>query len=174
MTANWLQAYLDEAVSKRLCVNIHCTTCGTLKFREGVLDALARATGQQRRQHIDWESRIEIAKALAEVTPDGSESWALEEAVRYLLVALRNGIPLGLRLELVLAESWAGHVLDRMKEHHAGRNEERRERAEFQRPANVQTRREEKKRLKQEQHHKRLVLKKERDRLWREHHEKAR
>jgi hypothetical protein len=37
MTSNWLEAYLLDAVSKKLCTKIHCTTCGALDFRRGVL-----------------------------------------------------------------------------------------------------------------------------------------
>jgi hypothetical protein len=59
-----------------------------------------------------------------------------------------------------------------MQAHSEQREHARRVHEAFQDPANVQKRREEKKRLKQEQHEKRLALKKERDRLWREKHEK--
>ena len=169
MTSKWLEAYLAEAVRKKLCTKIHCTTCGAMEFRRGVLSALSIATGQHPRQCFDRESAVEIARALAEVKPNGDAPLSLEDAVRCLLVDLWSGIPLlDNDIEALLAGSWAGDILGRMKTHHEAREAERRARDEFQSPAAVQKRREEKKRLKQEQHEKRLALKKERDRLWRE------
>jgi hypothetical protein len=53
-----------------------------------------------------------------------------------------------------------------MKVHHEAREAERRAHEDFQSPASVQTRREEKKRVKEDGHEKRLAIKKERDRLW--------
>lgn len=91
MTSNWLEAYLAEAVRKRLCTKIHCTTCGAQEFRRGVLDALSIATGRQPLQLLDRESAIEIAKALAGVSRNHDP---MEDAVRCLLVDLWSGIPL--------------------------------------------------------------------------------
>jgi hypothetical protein len=76
-------------------------------------------------------------------------------------------------IEVLLAGTWAGDILRGMKEHHEALEVERRARDEFQAPAAVQKRREEKKLLKQKQHEKRLALKQERDRLWREKNVKA-
>ncbi len=167
MTTNWLQAYLIEATRKNLCTQIYCTTCGAMEFRRGVLHALASATGQPPRQHFDRESSIEIARALSRVTPDDNALVSLEKAVRCLLFDLWSGIPvLDKDLEVLLAGSWAGDVLRRMKEHHEVRQAARREAAELQ--ANAPKRREEQQRFKQEQHEKQLAIKKERDRLWRE------
>ena len=170
MTSKWLEAYLAEAVRKKLCTKIHCTTCGALEFRRGVLDALSIATGRQPLQRLDRESAIEIAKALAAV----SRNHAMEDAVRCLLVDLWSGIPfLDRDIATLLDGSWAGNILHMMIKHHEARESDRRARDEFQSPAAVQKRRKEKKLLNQEQHEKRLALKKERDRLWREKHGKT-
>jgi hypothetical protein len=174
VTSKWLEAYLAEAVRKKLCTKIHCTTCGALEFRRGVLDALSIATGRQPLQRLDRESVIEIAKALAEVSQNHDTPGATEDAVRCLLVDLWSGIPLLDRdIAALLAGSWAGDILHMMNEHHEAREADRRARDEFQSPAAVQKRREEKKLLNQEQHEKRLALKKGRDRLWREKRGKA-
>ncbi len=170
MTTNWLQVYLIEAARKKLCTMIYCTTCGAMEFRLGVLHALTSATGQPPRQHFDRASSIEIARALSRVTPDDNALVSLEQAVRCLLFDLWSGISVlgnDLKyLEVLLAGSWAGDVLRRMKEHHEAQQAARRAAAELQ--ANALKRRGEQKRLKQEQHEKRLAIKKERDRLWRE------
>ncbi len=170
-TDNWLQSYLDESVRKNLCTQIHCTTCGAMEFRKGVFDFLMQARGQQLKNASEREKPVEIAKALAKVQPTSSDLLKFEEAIRCLLFDLCSGLPfLDNEIEAILSGSWAGDVLRRMQEHHKARQAVRRARAAFEAPENVQKRREEKKRLKQEQHQQRLVLKKERDRAWREKH----
>jgi hypothetical protein len=57
-----------------------------------------------------------------------------------------------------------------MEEHEQTVQAVRCAKAEFEDPVRVEQRREEKKRLKQEKHQKRLSLKAERDRLWRVAH----
>lgn len=169
MTPNWLQAYLLEAVGDTLCTKVHCTTCGAMEFRNGVLGALSMATGQPLRQHFDREANFEIARALAGVKPTADVPGNLEDAVRCILVDLWSGMPLlDNEIEAVLVGSWAGELLSKMKARHETREAERRAHEAFQDPSNVQKRREEKRRVNQEQHEKRLELKKERDRRWRE------
>jgi hypothetical protein len=169
MNLKWLEEYLVEAIGKKLCTKIHCTTCGAMEFRKGVLSALSVATAKPLRQHFDRGSNIEIARALAEVRPNGDASSDLKAAVECLLVDLWSGMPLlDNDIEVLLDGTWPGELLRTMKEHHEAREAERRAREEFQDRANVQKRREEKKRLNQEKHEERLTLKKERDRLWRE------
>ena len=168
MTPNWLKAYLVEAVGKNLCTKIGCTTCGAIKFRGGVLSALSMATGKPI-QYFDRETNIEIARALAEIKPTDDPTRDVEDAVRYLLVELWSGMPLLDReIEVMIVGTWAGEILGQMKAHYETRVAERRACEAFEDPINVQKRREEKKRLSQEQHKKRLALKKVRDRHWRE------
>lgn len=73
----------------------------------------------------------------------------------------------------MLADSWAGEILRKMLEHHEAVQARRRAKEEYVLPASVQARREEKKRLKQENHARRLELKKERDRIWHENNRKV-
>lgn len=71
------------------------------------------------RQHFDRESNIEIARALAEVKPNGDASGALKDAVECLLVDLWSGIPLlDKDIEMLLAGTWVGENLSSMKAHH--------------------------------------------------------
>jgi hypothetical protein len=167
MTSNWLQDYLGDAVARKLCTSIYCTTCGAMEFRQGVLDALAKATGRERCSRGDRECVIEVAKALAGVKPTAPP--LLEEAVRLVIFELRTGVPLLDReIKRLLAGSWAGEVLASMKTHYAAREAADRARAELEDPVKVQQRRDERKRLRREKHEQRLALKKERDRIWRE------
>lgn len=68
----------------------------------------------------------------------------------------------------LLGQGWGGDVLRRMQEHHRRVAAERSAKAEYEDPAKVQERREERKRVAQQRHEQRLALKKERDRIWRE------
>ena len=126
MTSNWLHAYVADAVRRNICTRIRCTTCGAMDLRMGVLDELTQATGRSPRQKWDREVVIEIASALAHVTPIGSERHTLVPAVRCLLFDCWSGMPLlDNDIEAVLTDSWAGDILRDMKKHHAAREVER-------------------------------------------------
>jgi len=71
-------------------------------------------------------------------------------------------------VEQLLAGSWAGDVLARMKAHHDAREKQRLEREAFEGPEGVRRRREER----QQRHRARLEAKRERDRQWHERHGK--
>lgn len=162
MSANWLQTYLEKAVERKLCTRIYCTTCGAMDFRRGVLRALGRHTGHPPLEYFDLVCALEIANALAGVTPPSDDASEFEAAARCLLFDLWSS---NQAIEARLSGSWAGGVLARMQGHQAATIAARRAREEFERGA--PGRREEERRLRQERHQARLVLKKERDRLWR-------
>jgi hypothetical protein len=173
MEDNWLQSYLTEALEKKYCIRAHCTTCGASEFKRGLLDALARASGEQQKLEFDGESILAIGRALAQVSPDLNERMSFEYIIRQLITMLWSDIPLfDNQLEDLLIGSYAGYILEAMKKHYAEEIKSRRQKEEYERPINAQKRHEEKKRLKQEQHQIRLSLKKERDRIWHEGHKK--
>lgn len=125
------------------------------------------------RRPLEREEGIRILKALAEVTPDddGEAAVAFERAVRFLLYYLWGSWVLGgVESEELLSGSWAGAVLQRMKAHHEAQRDAQRKFEELNTPAEIEKRREEKKRLKQERHESRLAKKKEHDRVWFEQH----
>jgi hypothetical protein len=76
-------------------------------------------------------------------------------------------------IQRILAGSWGGEVLHRMQEHHKARLEAQSVRDEYQDAGNFQKRREERKRLKAEQHQQRMALQKEHNRNWREKNQKS-
>ncbi len=174
--AGWLQDYLTGAVGRNLCTRIHCTTCGAIEFRQGLLSELTRVTSRQGLEKLDHRSAVEIARSLALVHPVGVARYRVEEAVRLVLFDIWYAVGEEARerdLGPVLAGTWAGSVLERMKAHHQERMEARRAFAESQDPERVRKKRDEKRRLRQEKHAERLALKKERDRIWRTKHEKG-
>lgn len=174
MTTSWLQAYLVEATSKKLCTKIHCTTCGAKAFRLGVLNALAESTGQPSKAAYDQEACVEVARALSTLSPDGTSQREVADAVRCILADICTGIPLlDMEVGRLFADSWAGEILRKMLEHHEAVQATRRAKEEYDSPASVQARREEEKRIKQENHARRLELKKERDRIWHENNRKV-
>jgi len=169
MSDHWLQAYLDESVHKKVCTKISCTTCGARQFRLGLLNALSHTTGHPSCGRFDQSTCLQIANALSEVNPDGDVTGGLEDAVRFILCVLWDGIPNpGKVLETVLKGTWAGNVLDRMIEYHESVEALQRNKAAYESPQAVADRKEKKKRLKQEQHAKRLEAKIIHDKVWRE------
>jgi hypothetical protein len=112
-----------------------------------------------------------ILESLARVTPPVRLQREIEDAVRLVLFDLWNSMLLQGR-ERLLAGSWAGGVLERMKDHYRAETERAKAIADFEDPRRVQERREEKRRLKQQKHQNRLALKKDRDRIWRENQKK--
>ena len=163
MGDNNLQSFLVSAVSRKLCTQIYCTTCGAMEFRQGVVLAVTGISTSSRR--LSRETILEIARALAGVTPVAGIS--LDDAVRCILFDLWSGMPyLDQEIEEILQGSWAGGVLQRMKAHHAALQAARKAEAEYQSSDAVHMRREAKRLLKQEQHSRRLEIKRERDKLW--------
>lgn len=166
MTANWLHAYLVDAVTRHLCTRIGCTTCGALDFRRGVLTALASVTGQPAEKRFDEQRGLAIAHALAGVEPDADDTGDMEAAVRCLLFDLWGATPMARgEIEALLDGTWAGAVLSRMQEHHTRKNAARRAQAEME-AADARRREAQKPRTAQEQYERR-ERKQERDRLWR-------
>ncbi len=146
-----------------------------MEFCQGLLSELARVTCRQGLEKLDHRAAVDIARSLALVNPIGVAPYRFEEAVRLVLFEIWYAVGEAARerdLGSVLAGTWTGSVLERMKAHHQERMEERRAFAESQDPERVRQKRDEKRRLRQEKHSERLALKKERDRIWRAKHEK--
>ena len=165
MNSEWLRSYLSDASRKKLCTRIFCTTCGAMEFRRGLLGGLDHGGSHRGKSRISRDGVLEIAEALGGLgCPPDQEYQQWFDAVRCILFDLWTGIPiLDKETENRLGSSWAGLVLEKMKEHYQQRLAAR----ELDSPDNVERRREEKKRQRHEQHLERQSLKKERDRLWR-------
>jgi hypothetical protein len=116
-----------------------------------------------------------MARALRLVEP-ARRDWKWEDAVQFVVYecwyAFRDETG-RVEFEAILAGSWAGDVLSRMKAHHQARMEAARRHQEANDPENVKARRERKKHLQQQQHAERLTAKAERDRVWHEKHQKG-
>lgn len=165
--SGWLQRFIERAMEEKMCVQIHCTTCGARDFRQGLWSVIGgKSKG-------DLGPMFGNAKALAELMvglkkKDGY-TYEHEKAVRLMLFEIWPYLGNEDReseLEPTLRGTWAGEVLARMKAHSSARREAQRVHAE--REANAPRRREEKKRQRAEQHAARLSAKVERDRRWRE------
>lgn len=165
---SWLHEYLVRAVESGVCVQIHCTTCGAGDFRRGLLDGVAAATARPRIARWDGEAAHALVVALGRVRPSVEDEYRIEPAARFVLVDAWQALggpasePV---LEALLAGTWAGDVLARMQAHHRERVAARLRYEETQDPIRVQERRDEKRRLKQEQREERLARKYGRDRI---------
>lgn len=115
--------------------------------------------------NLNGDCAVGIAECLQLIYRPVDPSAEFEEAVRLLIDDLWHVLG-GERLSRILQGSWAGGVLESMKDHQQRVQSERSARAEYESAAQVQKRREEKRGLKHEKHKQRLELKKERDRIW--------
>lgn len=165
--SNGLQGFIEEAIVRKLCVQIHCTTCGAHEFREALWKRVSgTSTG-------NFGPMLGNARALAQLMAclqrKSGYTYEYERAVRLMLFEIwpflgkEDGES---ELERILRRTWAGQVLADMKAHWVARREAQRVHEEHE--ANAPKRREEKKRLKAEQHAARLAAKVQRNRLWRE------
>lgn len=165
--AHRLQEFVERAIERKMCVQIHCTTCGAEEFRRGLWNTV----GGQSAGEIGplFGGARALAELMVGLVKKEGYTYQHEKAVRLMLfeiwpfLAKEDGES---ELDSLLRGTWAGGVLARMKAHFAARREARR--AHEDRQANAPRQREEKKRQKAEQHAARLTAKAERDRLWRE------
>jgi sRNA-binding protein len=172
---SWLQAYFADAVARKLCVTIHCTTCGAREFRLGLLRQLAIHGGEPENRGLSLNLAKVLIRALGTIQPVKQDEERWEEAMRCVLFDVWSAWkPVVFSAELVpmLAGTWAGEVLDRMEQHYLQRQAEAQRWTEVENPEAVARRREEKRRLKEQRHAERLEAKKERDRVWREEHQR--
>jgi len=164
MTSDWLSDYLRDCITRRVCTRIHCTTCGTYEFRNGLAKGLGLTATPSRYTGFEREQVLEIASSLGEIRSQMLSPLAWEEAVRFIILILWTGSPiLDQEVERLLVGSWAGEVLQSMKAHHAQRCLA----AELASPEKARERRAEIKRQKQLVHMRRLADKVERDAIWR-------
>jgi len=143
-----------------------------LDFRRDLLRAYGNEYPLAEIESFDVLNAMGILRALAAVKRPDDLDGRITETVRCILYDLWSVLPPP-TVRSVLAGTWPGDVLKDMEEHHSKVQAAQRAREEFEDPVRVQQRREEKKRLRQERHQQRLALKVERDRIWREKHEKS-
>ena len=160
----WLEQYLDQAIERRLCTMIGCTTCGAQDFRAGLNAGLARPGDDLRRLNADRSLPL-LESASKLVAPQARHSERVE-AIRLVLfdcwVALGgdNALP---QMKERLGRGWAGQVLNEMIAHHEVRTRVRREHEVRSDPAAARQRRQQLKGERQQRHQERLEKKRQRD-----------
>src|SRR5262245_17708522 len=172
----WLGDYLADAIERRLCARVGCTTCGTMEFRQGLYSRAARAVGLAANARKNERILAELITQLALLSPTTADQREWFDAVRLIFCEIwfAVGAHTAERVyQPMLEGTWAGSVLYRMQEHHRRLTEQRRQCELANSPEVIQARREEKRRLRQQRHAERLAVKKERDHLWFEKHPRA-
>jgi hypothetical protein len=163
-TENWLRQYVSDAVARNLCTTIGCTTCGADKFRWGLME---------RRTVSDPGRWAELLLDLmSELKPPEQASLAWERATRLMIFDcwgdLGRNAALA-RMQNRLGQSWAGCVLGRMIEHEEVRDARRRAHRKQEAssdPFGAQERRMQRKQERRLNLERRLLQKKERDKIW--------
>ena len=157
--SNWLEGFIAQAIEKNWCTKAYCSTCGSTDFREGILRNANELNGMPLSTPLDEVSAISIAVKLGQIKERASDRWI--SAIRSLILQLHDFFG-EKKLAGLLDTSWAGRILEDMKNHYLQYQERRRQHEKLDQSA------EEKRHLRQEEHAKRLERKKERDRVWRE------
>ncbi len=117
----WLQALLLQAIEKKWCTQINCTTCASGELRQalGLLDMPAK--GSARFIKMTPEAAQSIILDLKAYNPQNEHSYELELAVRWILYEVwRNYED---RYFTELDGTWAGEVLSGMRTHYQQRQE---------------------------------------------------
>jgi len=137
----WLQLYLEAALaSQRVCTRMHCATCGSIPFKEGVvLLASGRMPEEVSRVErnvlrVDHDTSLRVAAALARLEPPplrlsaftptadpltkpSHYEWAVMTVVHMLWMG--GDADFETEIKPVLADTWAGYVVARVQAHHA-------------------------------------------------------
>ena len=122
---NWLEIYLFDCTQRNICTKVGCTTCGAREFRDGLLAGAAKQMRCLHLQRLAPDSAVVIAQALAGLgPPDGAPLDKFESAVRLILTTIWTTLGAAIAdqtIQPLLAGSWAGGLLARMKVHYSGR-----------------------------------------------------
>src|SRR5215469_8758789 len=93
---NWLQNYLADAVSRRLCTKVCCTACGAKQFRDGLSAAISHQAGRSLWPPKDVNAAMLLGHGLAEIAPDGDDrrysNSELERAARFVLTDIWDAL----------------------------------------------------------------------------------
>jgi hypothetical protein len=168
-TEDWLQQFMSEAVSRPLCTRIGCTTCGAYEFRS---ELRARIAGSARSSGMpSIANRVELLLDLmSELKPPEHDSFAWEGAMRLMIYDCWIDLGGDRALPFMqdrLGQSWAGQVLGRMIAHEEARRRARQQHEACSNdPVKAQEKRVQRKHERQLRHERRLLQKKERDKLW--------
>jgi hypothetical protein len=137
---------------------------------------LASSTGEEAPLRLNSEIALVIASLLRAVEPDQRELWKWDNAVR--LIFFDAWYTIGqecaqCELEPILADSWAGGVLARMKAHYRARQKALAAYREYNNHETIRKRHEEKARARQQRHAERLKGKRPRGQIGIEEHKKV-
>jgi hypothetical protein len=162
MSNHWLQALIEDAIERRLCVRIGCTTCGAGEFRQKLSRALAENTGLPALRRLTPLTSASLASALAAVQPRPPE-YTYDDVTRLILYTIwcDCGEQAAEQIWPLLGESYAAGVLQTMRRHYRALQQ-----GIADNPILLAKQRAEKQRLKNEQIALRAIRKAERDAAW--------
>ena len=128
-SSDWLATFLKSATHE--CTRIHCTTCGSMPFRRGLLKSMGRMSRPREWRYNYGEAEaIEVTKALATLKPEPEISHDQVMLMVFDACAVLGESEVAQRL----GTSWAGSVLATMQAHYAEQVDRRRRHEEFNSP----------------------------------------
>ena len=172
---DWLQQFISAAVRRNLCTRIFCTTCGAHEFRSGLMARLGVRPSELVAVPLPrlGANRAErLLDLMSELKPPEHDMFSRtldSESMRLMIYecwsALGGDRALPAMLDR-LGQSWAGHVLRAMIVHEEERRRVWRAHEARSDPVKVHERRLQRKQEQQLAQEKRLLRKKERDKLF--------
>jgi len=157
MEPSWLESIINEAIEKRMCTRMHCTTCGSGQFRGHVYAKAMELAGVEVREvdrnsprqllaHLSKEDLAsifeQVVSGLRDVHPVSGQGL---DGLRTILEdldppSMKWGVAVG--LSDCLEGTFAGKQYDAMRAHSTMLAERRAERVEYESPEAVKKRRE--------------------------------
>jgi hypothetical protein len=162
---NWLQNLISDAAEKNLCTQIHCTTCGAMKFRN--------AFSKLSRQNANGESTVtsltnSIIQALRQIPYNADHRWI--QPMRFVIYELNKLTRNQNQLCAELEGCWAGDILKSMILHYQERLEATAAHEQFCSPEAANERKAKEREQRKIKHEERLKVKQQRDIKWRLEH----
>ena len=164
---NWIAEYVEAAGAAKICTRIHCTTCGALNFRQGLVRRASDVAGTN---VSTWDDDLAALTAEGLVPMSTDFTCRHIEATRFVFFELWSAIGDTAFRKIVEARvegTPAGEILQAMRDHSARVELSRRIEAERCDPMIAQRRRDAKKVEKAAAHAARLAAKEDRDRAFR-------
>ena len=179
MEPSWVESIITEAIEKRMCTRVHCTTCGAGQFRSRVfakamdlagleVQVADRIAPRQLLAHLSMEELAAIFEQVVSGLRDvnavsGQELPALRTILEDLDPPLMKwGVVAN--LSDCLEGSFVGEQYDSIRAHSAMMAEFRAEREEYESPEAAKERREGRRAKSAQTHQRRLEEKTSRDR----------
>jgi hypothetical protein len=172
---DWLGPIIRKAKRKHRCSKMGCTTCGARGFRTSIEQAVLQRHGDPNAVFASFECQRVLIDGLRTMQPlddpDHEDKHKYEQAVQFIITEMVWMSGFDSALDTELSGTWAGSVLQGIRDHAQWRRDHRATVAanEQRRASDAVKRRQ----LRQEAHAQRLIEQAERSKRWHEQNDQG-